>query len=419
MMESERDGAGFGLYIHWPFCRSKCPYCDFNSHVAGVVDHDRWVKALEAELDHVADEIGKRPLTSIFFGGGTPSLMQPATAGGLIERAIERFGAECDIEITLEANPTSAEKNRLADFRAAGVNRLSLGVQALDDQALRFLGREHRAVEALLAVDHAARLFPRFSFDLIYARPGQTVRAWEDELDRALGHAGGHLSVYQLTIEQGTRFYCLRQAGSLVLPDDDIQADLYDLTQDRLEAAGLPAYEISNHAAPAEACRHNLLYWQAGDYAGIGPGAHGRLTVDGQRLATQTERMPRAWLDRVDRFGHGELPRETIPLSEQVIEMMLMGLRLTRGIDIARLEALSGRPLGESLNGKALATFVDKGWLDLAGGRLTATRAGLVRLNAILTGLLDPEQETNDGRLTHRQRSSVNQIAPASVSGCL
>ncbi len=385
--------AGFGLYIHWPFCRSKCPYCDFNSHVEGLIDHDQWANALCAELDHVADDIGKRPLASIFFGGGTPSLMKPQTAGALIERAVERFGAEPDIEITLEANPTSVERDRLAAFKSAGVNRLSLGVQSLDDEALRFLGREHGAAEALVAVDHAARLFPRFSFDLIYSRPGQTVKAWADELERALDHAGGHLSVYQLTIEQGTRFHTLYQQGKLNLPEDDLQADLYDLTQARLEAAGLPAYEISNHAAPDEACRHNMVYWQAGDYAGIGPGAHGRLTLDGQRLATQTERMPRAWLERVERQGHGEQPREVLSARDQVVEMVLMGLRLTGGIEIERVQRLSARPLHETLHGAALDGFVDEGWLTRSRGRLAATREGLARLNAILAALLVQKDE--------------------------
>lgn len=382
---------GFGLYIHWPFCRSKCPYCDFNSHVEGVVDHERWTKALVAELDHVADGVGKRPISSIFFGGGTPSLMAPSTVGTLIDRAIDRFGALPDLEITLEANPTSVERDRLAAFKTAGINRVSLGIQSLDDNALRFLGREHSAGEALEAVDHAASLFSRFSFDLIYARPGQTVKAWRDELGRALDHADGHLSVYQLTIEQGTRFYNLHQQGTLKLPEDDLQADLFEETQHQLEAANLPAYEISNHAAPGEACRHNITYWQAGDYAGIGPGAHGRLNIDGQRLATQTERMPRAWLERVDRHGHGEVPREVIETSDQVIEMVLMGLRTTDGIEIDRLERLSGRPIFETLHGETLRRFIDEGWLCLNEKRLAASRTGLLRLNALLSALLAQE----------------------------
>jgi len=319
--------------------------------------------------------------------------MAPSTTEALIDRAITRFGAEPDLEITLEANPTSAERERLADFRAAGVNRLSLGVQALDDDALRFLGREHGADEALNAVQHAATLFDRFSFDLIYARPKQSVDAWDQELSKALDYADGHLSVYQLTIEQGTRFYNLHQKGTLNLPDDDIQADLFELTQERLAAAGLPAYEISNHAAPGQACKHNLTYWQAGDYVGIGPGAHGRLTIDGQRLATQTERMPRAWLDAVDRHGHGEQPRNTLDIRDQIVEMALMSLRTSEGIGIRRLELLSGRPLSKTLNDDALGRFFEEGWLHLHDGRLAATSAGFLRLNAILSALLAQQGE--------------------------
>ncbi|MGI9493070.1 MAG: radical SAM family heme chaperone HemW [Geminicoccaceae bacterium] len=392
--DNETRKTGFGLYIHWPFCRSKCPYCDFNSHVEGKVDHARWARALSAELDHVADDVGRRPLGSIFFGGGTPSLMAPATAGSLIDRAIARFGAEPDLEITLEANPTSAEKDRLSDFKAAGVNRLSLGVQSLDDDALRFLGREHRADEALNAVNHAATLFERFSFDLIYARPDQSLGDWDQELSRALDYADGHLSVYQLTIERGTRFYNLHQKGALRLPDDDLQADLFDLTQERLSEAGLPAYEISNHAASGQACRHNLTYWQTGDYAGIGPGAHGRLTIDGQRLATQTERMPRAWLDAVDRQGHGEQPRKSLDVADQVAEVVLMGLRTSEGIEISRLERISGRPLFETLNGEALGRFVEEGWLRIGNNRLAASSEGILRLNAILSALLIRQEKS-------------------------
>ncbi len=416
MIDDGADDIGFGLYVHWPFCQSKCPYCDFNSHVAGAVDHERWAKALRRELDHVADQIGKRPLTSIFFGGGTPSLMAPATIETLIDRAVDRFGQVADIEITMEANPTSAEKDRLADFHAAGVNRLSLGLQALDDNALRFLGRKHSAEDALAAADHAASIFSRFSLDLIYARPGQTVAAWAEELDRALDHAGRHLSVYQLTIEPGTRFHSLHSAGALTLPADDVQADLFELTQARLESANLPAYEISNHAAPGEACRHNLIYWQAGDYAGIGPGAHGRLTIGGQRWATETEAMPRAWLDRVERFGHGELPRETLTRRDQVVEMILMGLRLADGVDVRRIERLSGRPLADTLNGSALKALLENGWLRIGRQRLTATAAGRLRLNGILATLLDlPDRDFDDrpdGSFLAVERSSARQNIP-------
>lgn len=381
---------GFGLYIHWPFCRSKCPYCDFNSHVAGDVDHEHWQRALLAELAYLSQTIGRRPLTSIFFGGGTPSLMAPTTAEALIDQAIKDFGATTDIEITLEANPTSAECGRLSDFRAAGVNRLSLGVQSLDDEALHFLGREHSAREALEAVDHAGRLFSRFSFDLIYARPGQTLDAWSDELFRALNYSSNHLSVYQLTIEPGTRFFSLHQRGQLVLPEDDLQADLFELTRETLAAAGLPPYEVSNHAAKGEACKHNLVYWRSGDYAGIGPGAHGRLTIAGERFATNTVRMPRAWLDQVEAKGHGELPRESISIDDQIIEMVLMGMRLDDGVDLVRLKHLSGRGLRNTLDATAIETFLNEGWLTVSDTRLRATKSGLQRLNALLGALLAP-----------------------------
>ncbi|HET6521004.1 MAG TPA: radical SAM family heme chaperone HemW [Geminicoccaceae bacterium] len=392
---------GFGLYVHWPFCRAKCPYCDFNSHVATLIDHARWARALLRELDHFAAETAGRTLTSIFFGGGTPSLMEPATCAALIDRAAERLTFAPDIEITLEANPTSVEAGRLAGFRAAGVNRVSLGVQALDDGSLRALGREHGAAEALAAVDLAARLFPRFSFDLIYARPGQTAAAWEAELDRALAHAGGHLSVYQLTIEPGTRFHALHARGALRLPPDEIQAELYELTRDRLAAAGLPAYEVSNHARPGEESRHNLTYWRSGDWLGIGPGAHGRLTLEGgARVGTETARMPRAWLERVERAGHAERPREPLSAWDQAVELLLMGLRLTEGIALDRLESTAARPLDRVIDPAALRRFAADGLLASDGGRLRATPLGLQRLNALLGALLRDPTPVPAGRPT-------------------
>ena len=376
---------GFGLYVHWPFCLSKCPYCDFNSHVAiDEVEHERWAQALLRELDHFAAETAGRELGSIFFGGGTPSLMAPATVAAVIERAAARFRPAGDLEITLEANPTSVEAARLADFRASGVNRVSLGVQALDDDALRALGREHGASEALHAVGLAARLFPRFSFDLIYARPGQTLAEWDAELGRALAHADGHLSVYQLTIEPGTRFHTLHAKGALRLPPDELQADLYELTQARLAAAGLPAYEISNHARPGEACRHNLVYWRGGDYLGIGPGAHGRLTIDQQRVATRTARMPRAWLERALRDGHAELARESLSAADQVVELLLMGLRLTEGVSLRRLRRGDGEAFERTLDMAAVRRLIADGFLETDGDRLATTAAGRERLNAVL-----------------------------------
>jgi putative oxygen-independent coproporphyrinogen III oxidase len=379
---------GFGLYVHWPFCRAKCPYCDFNSHVAPAVDEARFARALVAEIDRHADEIGPRPLASIFFGGGTPSLMEPSTVAAVIERAVARFPPAADLEITLEANPTSVEAGRLAGFRAAGVNRVSLGVQALDDPALARLGREHSAAEALAAVDLAARLFPRFSFDLIYGRPQQTLAGWQAELERALGHADGHISAYQLTIEPGTRFHLLHETGQLAMPDDDLQADFYELTQAVLAAAGLPAYEISNHARPGQECRHNLVYWRSGEWAGIGPGAHGRLNIAGQRVATEAWRLPKAWLERVEAKGSGERLRTALRPEEQAQELLVMGLRLAEGAELARLERIGGRRLDQLLDPAALEAFVADGLVSLAGGRLAATAAGRQRLNGLLAALL-------------------------------
>jgi putative oxygen-independent coproporphyrinogen III oxidase len=375
---------GFGLYVHWPFCRAKCPYCDFNSHVAADVDERAWAAALVRAIDCYADELGPRPLASIFFGGGTPSLMAPATVAAVIERATARFAPTADLEITLEANPTSIEAARLADIRAAGVNRVSLGVQALDDAALRLLGREHGAAEALAAVGLAARLFPRFSFDLIYARPGQTVAAWEAELARALRHVGGHLSVYQLTIEPGTRFHLLARTGALVMPDDELQAELYEATQERLAMAGLPAYEISNHARAGEVCRHNLIYWRSGEWLGIGPGAHGRLNLAGERVATEAWRLPKAWLEHAARTATGERTRTALTGAEQLEELLVMGLRLTDGIDLARLAA----PGERGLDPARLDRLVADGLLVIDNGRLAATASGRQRLDAVLAALL-------------------------------
>jgi putative oxygen-independent coproporphyrinogen III oxidase len=383
----EQD-AGFGLYIHWPFCRSKCPYCDFNSHVRERIDQDRWREALLGELDHYAGLTAGRTLTSIFFGGGTPSLMEPATAAALIERAAARWPVAPGLEVTLEANPTSVESDRFAAFRAAGINRVSLGVQALNDADLKFLGRGHDVVEALGAIALARRHFDRFSFDLIYARPGQTVAAWRDELGRALDHAVGHLSLYQLTIEEGTQFHTLYGRGAFALPDDDLAGDLYEVTQDILEAAGLPAYEISNHARPGEASRHNLTYWRYGDYVGIGPGAHGRLTLDGTKYATRAHRAPEIWLGRVERDGHGGHAVETIGSDERFSELMMMGLRLAEGVSLDRVRAETGRDLVDRVDASALKRLTDGGFLEISDTRLRATAAGRQRLNAVLAALL-------------------------------
>lgn len=379
---------GFGIYVHWPFCLSKCPYCDFNSHVRETVDHDRWRTALLAEIDHYAGRAPGRTVTSIFFGGGTPSLMAPSTAAAVIDRVAERWTVTPDVEITLEANPSSVEADRFADLAAAGVNRVSLGVQALDDASLAFLGRRHNAGEALDALQVAKRHFARTSFDLIYARPGQTLAAWQTELKRALEESTEHLSVYQLTIEEGTKFATLAARGDIVMPDEDTQAALYETTQEILAAAGLPAYEISNHARPGAESRHNLTYWRYGDYVGIGPGAHGRLTIDGQKHATRAHRAPEIWLDRVAAHGHGAHADEPVGTAERRDELLMMGLRLTEGVSRARLRPELGADVDELLDGRKLNRLIDAGFLTLDAERLTATPAGLQRLNAVLASLL-------------------------------
>jgi oxygen-independent coproporphyrinogen-3 oxidase len=383
------EAADFGVYVHWPFCRSKCPYCDFNSHVRAGIDQARWRAALLAELDHYAAMTRGRALRSIFFGGGTPSLMAPETVAALIARARSQWRAAADLEITLEANPTSVEAERFAAYRAAGVNRVSLGVQALDDAALRFLGRQHSAEEALAALALARRSFPRISFDLIYARPGQSVAAWRDELARALGHAGGHLSVYQLTIEPATAFAQAHARGDFALPPESTAARLYETTQRALADAGLPAYEISNHARAGEESRHNLLYWRYGDYAGIGPGAHGRLTIGGEKIATRQHRAPEAWLARVEREGHATRARDALAPATRREEMLLMGLRLAEGVSRARFRRETGGELEAQLDPARLSQLVEAGFLILDAGGLRATAKGRQRLNAVLERLLE------------------------------
>jgi putative oxygen-independent coproporphyrinogen III oxidase len=378
----------FGIYIHWPFCKSKCPYCDFNSHVRDGVEQERWRHALLAELDYYAAETGGRRVESIFFGGGTPSLMEPATTAALIQRIADRWDLVADAEITLEANPTSVEAGRFRDFRAAGVNRVSLGVQALDAAALRFLGRQHDVAEALAALDLARETFPRFSFDLIYARPGQSLADWRDELDRALALAGDHLSLYQLTIEEGTAFAPAHARGDFTLPDEDLSGALYELTQERLQGAGMPAYEISNHARPGEESRHNLVYWRYGDYLGIGPGAHGRLTLAGEKLATRQLRAPETWLAAVEQSGHGTQERIPVVAGERLEEMLMMGLRLAEGIPRSRFRRESDGEPEAILDAAQIARLVDGGFLTLDDERLRATAAGRQRLNALLATLL-------------------------------
>jgi putative oxygen-independent coproporphyrinogen III oxidase len=375
------------VYIHWPFCRSKCPYCDFNSHVRERIEEARWEQALLADLERQARLAPEREVGSVFFGGGTPSLMPPQTAAALIARIKELWPTAPDLEITLEANPNSAEAARFAGFAAAGVNRLSLGVQALDPQALRFLGRRHGRDEAIAAIRLARDTFPRYSFDLIYARPGQDLAAWQAELDEALDLAGEHLSLYQLTIEPGTAFGNRAARGETLAADEEDAAALFEATQLRLDAAGRPAYEISNHARPGAECRHNLAYWRYQDYLGIGPGAHGRVTRDGVKTATRQLRQPEAWLDAIE--SAGDAFDEVMPIERDaaVEEMVMMGLRLAEGVSRRRFEALAKCDV-ETLFGSALPRLIDGGFLTLDGERLAATPAGRQRLNAVLPALL-------------------------------
>jgi putative oxygen-independent coproporphyrinogen III oxidase len=381
----DRAASAFGLYIHWPFCLSKCPYCDFNSHVrhAGV-DEARFARAFAAEIAATAARLPGRTVSTIFFGGGTPSLMQPATVGAVLDAVARHWPIARDVEVSLEANPTSVEATRFRGFRAAGINRVSLGVQALDDAALKALGRLHSAQEALEAVAIARSTFERYSFDLIYARPGQTPQAWAAELKRAIEEAGEHLSLYQLTIEQETPFAALHAAGKLLIPGDDTARALYDATQDVCTSAGLPAYEISNHAQPGGECRHNLVYWRAQEYAGIGPGAHGRLDIAAERRATATEKRPQDWLSRVESLGHGIVSDEALTQEQIADEFLLMGLRLAEGIDPARYARLAGRPLDP----RRVALLREQGALERTpDGRLRLTLAGFPLLDAVIADL--------------------------------
>ncbi|OQW43805.1 MAG: coproporphyrinogen III oxidase [Proteobacteria bacterium SG_bin6] len=370
------------LYIHWPFCVAKCPYCDFNSHVRAAVDQARWRAALLADLAHEAART-TGPLSSIFFGGGTPSLMPPETVAALIAAAEQAWGFAPGIEITLEANPSSVEAARFADLATAGVNRVSLGLQALDDAALRFLGRAHDLAEGLAALDVAQRVFSRVSFDLIYARPGQGAADWEAELRRALGFGTEHLSLYQLTIEPGTRFATEAAAGRLSLPDEDEAATLFEATRAIMAAAGLPAYEVSNHARPGAESRHNLTYWRYGDYAGIGPGAHGRR--GGQ--ATQRHRKPENWLSAIDRRGDGLESETALTPEERAREALVMGLRLAEGVDLAKVAALDGGTLGEVVDEAAIRLLAREGLVARDGERLRATEAGMLVLNAVIAAV--------------------------------
>ncbi len=384
-MSADWQAGGFGLYIHWPFCLAKCPYCDFNSHVSRVVDHGAWRKALLAEMRHMRALTGPRTLDSVFFGGGTPSLMEPATVAALIDEADGLWRLAGDAEITLEANPTSVEAGKFRDYAAAGVNRLSLGVQALNDADLKALGRMHSVAEAEAAFAVARAAFPRVSFDLIYARMGQTAAAWEAELARALALAVDHFSLYQLTIEPGTRFGELYDLGRLKVPADETAAEMYELTQAMTAAAGLPAYEVSNHARPGAQSSHNLVYWRYGDYAGVGPGAHGRLTLPGGwRLATVTARAPGDWLAAVGAQGHAVVEQTPVNRQDQATEYMLMAMRLAEGADLTRHRRLAGAPIDAA----RIAGLAGDGMVRQTGDRLAATARGRIVLNRVLAELL-------------------------------
>ena len=385
MIEHPTRDAGFGVYVHWPFCASKCPYCDFNSHVRHQpVDQERYLAAFRREIAHSAARIPGRTVSSIFFGGGTPSLMKPETVGAILDAIGGAWSVDPGAEITLEANPTSVEAERFRGYRTAGINRVSLGVQALNDPDLRRLGRMHSVEEALAAVKIAATIFERYSFDLIYSRPDQTPDAWRQELEYAISHAVEHLSLYQLTIEPGTWFEKLHRAGKLTVPDDDASRVLFDLTQEICEARGLPAYEVSNHARPGAESRHNLVYWRYGEYAGIGPGAHGRLVTGNARLATATEKHPETWLERVERDGHGIIDEEVLTSEAEGDEFLLMGLRLKEGIDPRRYTKFTGRTLNE----QRIRTLEEHGLIvRRADSRLTVTREGFPVLNSVIAEL--------------------------------
>lgn len=377
------EHGGFGLYVHWPFCASKCPYCDFNSHVAVTVDQQRWAAAFEREIARLGAETGPRVLRSVFFGGGTPSLMEPEVVDRVLRAARAVWPFANDIEVTLEANPTSVEAGRFADYAGAGVNRVSMGVQALRDTDLRRLGRMHSVAEARAAFDIARGLFGRVSFDLIYARQDQSVADWRVELREALAMAVDHLSLYQLTIEEGTVFGARHAAGQLRgLPDEDRAGEMWDVTQEVTAAAGLASYEVSNHAREGSESRHNLIYWRYGDYAGVGPGAHGRLTLNGERWATEGPPAPGAWLAAAE-AGCGEVARERLGLTDQRAEFLLMGMRLREGVDLARLEGFGIDDIRSNIKG-----LVDIGMVETVAGRLRVTAAGRPVLNAVLRGLL-------------------------------
>jgi oxygen-independent coproporphyrinogen-3 oxidase len=378
----------FGIYVHWPFCKSKCPYCDFNSHVSESVDHQRWAECYDKEIEHAAQMTEGRHVSSIFFGGGTPSLMKPETVESVLASIRKNWNLKNDIEITLEANPTSIEVQKFEDFKGGGINRVSVGVQSLRDDDLKFLGREHSTKEAINALEIANKVFDRVSFDLIYARPEQTIEEWKKELDAALKFSTGHLSLYQLTIEKGTPFYTQEKRGEFRIPEADQAGEFYEVTQEICENAGMPAYEISNHAVEGQESKHNLTYWKYHDYAGIGPGAHGRLTIDNKKYATRTHRAPDIWLNKCEAQGHGYHDFEEVNAEERFSEMMMMGLRLKEGIVFEDIEHETGQDWRMLISQDKAQHLVDEGMLEITSTHIKPTREGMQRLNSLLSYLL-------------------------------
>mgnify|MGYP000459935161 CR=1 FL=1 len=383
-MPEDWEHGGFGLYIHWPFCQAKCPYCDFNSHVVAQIDQAAWRDAYLIEIDRIGAETQGRVLKSVFFGGGTPSMMDPDLVDAILTKVRATWPMANDIEITLEANPTSVEAGRFVGYRDAGVNRVSMGIQALNDKDLRALGRLHTTQEALTAFSTARETFDRVSFDLIYARPGQSIENWRSELAQALEFGTDHLSLYQLTIEPGTRFETLVRKGELIPADDDHAADLFELTQDITTAAGLPAYETSNHAKLGQESRHNLTYWRYDDYAGIGPGAHGRRL----KMATERHKKPENYLSGVERNGHGIKIENSLSPKTQAMEALLMGLRLVEGIDLADLEVKTGLAADQMIDDHERTALTDLGFVKQSGSNISVLRKGMPLLDAILPRLV-------------------------------
>lgn len=384
----EATKKSLSLYIHWPFCENKCPYCDFNSHVRADIKEKRWEQALLRELSTEANSFPNRRVSSIFFGGGTPSLMAPETVSSLLQAINNYWELEDNVEITLEANPSSIDKLRFKDFHAIGINRLSLGVQAFNDSALEFLGRTHTVQEVIKALELVREIFPKYSFDLIYCRPGQTLRSWSMELEFALNFAKSHLALYQLTIERGTAFFARHRKAEFKMPDADSAAKQYEYTRDILSYAGLTHYEVSNHSKPGEECRHNLTYWRYGDYVGVGPGAHGRISKSGNKWAYRRISNPEKWLEQTEARGDGIQKKTKLTQKQVFQEMVLMGLRLTEGLDLRELNKQSGFAINHWIKPNNLQLLIDKKLLDLEDGKLRATDTGLLCLDAVITKLL-------------------------------